>query len=30
LSFDIERLHDPERDHRLMLYTPREDTVFPK
>lgn len=24
LDFDIEMLHDPERDHWVMLYTPRE------
>ncbi|MEE2054455.1 hypothetical protein [Nocardiopsis tropica] len=23
--FDIEVLHDPERDHWIMLYTPQED-----
>ena len=23
--FDIELLHDPERDHWVMLYTPRDD-----
>ncbi|RST19871.1 XRE family transcriptional regulator [Streptomyces sp. WAC04770] len=26
LDFDIEMLHDPERDHWIMLYTPRERT----
>lgn len=26
VSFDIELLHDPERDHWVMLYTPRDDT----
>lgn len=25
VSFDIELLHDPERDHWVMLYTPRDD-----
>jgi hypothetical protein len=23
LGFDIEMLHDPDRDHWVMLYTPR-------
>jgi transcriptional regulator with XRE-family HTH domain len=26
VSFDIELLHDPERDHWVMLYTPRDET----
>lgn len=28
VSFDIELLHDPERDHWVMLYTPRENSAL--